>query len=46
MDKFAVCYASKISTQITYKEIKNPNERVNAIIGKAIEECVIQLIGN
>jgi hypothetical protein len=46
MDKFADCYASKISTQITYKEIKNPNERVNAIIGKAIEECVIQLIGN
>jgi hypothetical protein len=46
MDKFADCYASKISTQINYKEIQNPNERVNAIIGQAIEECVIQLIGN
>lgn len=46
MDKFADCYASKISTQINYKEIQNPNERVIAIIGKAIEECVIQLIGN
>jgi hypothetical protein len=46
MDKFAECYALKISTQITFKEIQNPDERVNAIVGKSIEECVIQLIGN
>lgn len=46
MDKFAECYALKVSNQITFREIQNPDERVNAIVVKSIEDCLIQLIGN
>jgi hypothetical protein len=44
MDDFADCYAAKICSELTVKEMKNPNEKVNAIVRKTMEDCAAQMV--